>query len=176
MDDDDVGRREVDAGVCTAQRRVVPFLDRPQKDSGKSRRRELQVLSDSWHVVGRYDRAEHRRKVENLHFRLSKLLVGHRPVARAEIDGAGEHLPDPAAGANRLVVNLHLRVALLVLVEPFGVQRIGKGRSGAGHFRVGAGRRRRRGTFAGIAGAGGGGCSDDEGEKNVLGHQNWICV
>src|SRR5439155_8139104 len=55
-----------------------------------------------------------------------ELLVGHRPIGGAEIDGAVGHLPDAAAAADRLIVDLHLGITLVELVEPLRVDRIGE--------------------------------------------------
>src|SRR5205814_1222416 len=55
----------------------------------------------------------------------------------AEVDRALEHLADAAAAADRLVVDLEIRVALVELVEPLRVERVGEGRARAGDERGG---------------------------------------
>jgi hypothetical protein len=57
----------------------------------------------------------------------------HRSVGGAEGHGAGDDLLDAAAGADRLIVQADAGV-LLIGVSPFGIDRIGEGRAGAGNI------------------------------------------
>ena len=54
------------------------------------------------------------------------LLVVHRAVGSAEIDGAFGDLLDARAGANGLIVDLGVTVSLVVFVEPFRIDGIGE--------------------------------------------------
>src|ERR1700753_4050507 len=54
------------------------------------------------------------------------LLVVHRAVRGAEINGAFGNLLDPGAGADRLIVDLNVTVSLVVFVEPLGVNGVGE--------------------------------------------------
>src|SRR5262249_17234270 len=53
---------------------------------------------------------------------LFQLLIVHRRVGAAEVEGPGGHLLDAAAGADPLVVDLH-PVGLFVLLGPLGHHR-----------------------------------------------------
>jgi hypothetical protein len=64
---------------------------------------------------------------------LVEILRLHRHVRSAEIDRLGGDLLDAAARADRLVV--HARPGLgLIGFRPFGIDRVGKGRPGAGNL------------------------------------------
>ena len=63
------------------------------------------------------------------HAGLLELVIRHRPVGRSEIDGLIEQLANPAAGADGLIVDLHVAVGLVVLIEPLRINRVGEGRS-----------------------------------------------
>src|SRR5262249_30280739 len=53
------------------------------------------------------------------------------PVRGAEVDSPFEYLADAAAAADRLVVDLYVGLALVELVEPLRVDRVGERRAGA---------------------------------------------
>ena len=76
------------------------------------------------HVVDRHDGAEHGREVQDLARRRLHLLRRHRPVGRAEEHRLVGELTDAAARADRLVVDLDVRVDLVVLGEPLRVDRV----------------------------------------------------
>ena len=63
-------------------------------------------------VVGQHDGAHDGREVQDVARRGAQLLVGHRPVGGAEVDGLLGDLLDAAAAADRLVVEAHGRVDL----------------------------------------------------------------
>src|SRR5208337_286839 len=56
-------------------------------------------------------------------------FVGHRTVACSEINRAVDHLADPAATANGLVIDLNVRMQLVIFAEPLGIDGIRKGGS-----------------------------------------------
>ena len=104
-------RGQVHARVQLRDRRVVPLRDLAEEDVGEHRAGELQLAADVRDVVDRHDRAEHGREVQDLAGRRLQLLVGHRAVGGAEEHRLVGQLPDAAARADRLVVDLHVRVA-----------------------------------------------------------------
>ncbi len=88
--------------------------------------------------VIRYRRAAERYR--DLQHRLAgarQLLGVHRDVGRAEIDVLGGELLDAAAAADRLIVDRHVGVLLIINVEGFGKERVVEARSGPGQLRSG---------------------------------------
>src|SRR5208282_5285751 len=67
--------------------------------------------------------------MQNLEFGLGELVVAHRPIRGAEINGTGQKLANPAPGANRLVVDLNVRVSRVVDVKPLGIDWVRESRS-----------------------------------------------
>src|ERR1700752_5135763 len=59
-----------------------------------------------------------------------QLVVIHRAIGSAEIHSAFGYLLDSTARTNGLVIDLESCVLLVVLIEPFGIHRIRKGRTG----------------------------------------------
>ena len=49
------------------------------------------------------------------------LFVFHRAIARPEVNRARGHLCDSAAAPNGLVVDLNIRMQIVVLIEPLGI-------------------------------------------------------
>ena len=68
--------------------------------------------------------------MQDRHTGLLELIVVHRAVGGAEIHGFIQQLANSAAGTNRLIVNLHVRMSLMIDVEPLGIHRIRERRSG----------------------------------------------
>src|SRR3954462_4324691 len=120
---------ELRSWIVFRERRIVPVGDLAQEDSGQCLRSQPQRLQ-SRHVVDEHHRSHDGRDVLDA-LGPGKLLVAHRRVARAEIDGLLRDLFDAAAGADRLVVDLHLRVHLVVRREPFRIEREREGRAGS---------------------------------------------
>jgi hypothetical protein len=110
---------------------IVPFLDLAEEDVREHRAGELEVGGDARQVVDRDIGAKHGRKMQNRPRRRLQLFVGHGTIGRPEKHGLVADLADAAAGSDRLVVDLHLRVLLVVLVEPLRVDRVREGRAGA---------------------------------------------
>src|SRR3954454_4285969 len=112
--DRDVGARELRIGVRLGDRRVVPLRDLAEEDVGDGLAVELEALLDALDVVGHGDRAEHARDVDRVALLLGgrDLLVLHRGVGGAEVDGAGGELRDAAARADALVVDGQALVVL----------------------------------------------------------------
>src|SRR5439155_2894770 len=115
----------------------------------QSFRGEFQLLVHPGYVVGWNVCTENGREMINLLFGLAQLFVRQGPVRRAEIDGARQKLPDATAGANRLIVDLNIRVELMVFVEPLRVDRIGEGGARAVDLKSVGWRRRRTGRKGG---------------------------
>src|SRR5207244_141489 len=63
--------------------------------------------------------------------RALQLLGVHRSIGRAEVDRALRDLANPAAGTDRLIVDLNVRVDLVVFGEPLGINRGRESRSRA---------------------------------------------
>src|SRR3954469_10332688 len=105
--DGDLAAREVRVGVALGDRGVVPLRDLAEEDVGDGLAVELEALVDALDVVGHGDRAEHARDVDRVALLLGgrDLLVLHRGVGGAEVDGAGGELGDPATRADALVVD-----------------------------------------------------------------------
>ena len=98
---------------------------------------ELDNLKTLWKeqelppVDDRHDAAHHHREL--LQPVLVELLGLQRHVGGAEIDRLGGDLLDTTTRADRLVV--HARSGLgLVRLGPFGIDRVGEGRAGAGNL------------------------------------------
>src|SRR5438309_11968380 len=102
----------------------MPTRDLAQENPSQCLRSELKLGAYARDVVSRNIRSEHSRDVQNLGFRLGKLLISHWAVAGAEIHRAGEHLSNTATAADRLIVNFNTRVSFVVLAEPLGIHRI----------------------------------------------------
>src|SRR3954451_877222 len=106
--DGDRVARQLHAGVLAGDLGVVPLLDLAEEDVGDGLAVELEALVDAVDVVGDGDRAEDRRDVDGIAALLlggRDLVVLHRRVGGAELDGPGAELGDAAARADRLVVD-----------------------------------------------------------------------
>jgi hypothetical protein len=62
--------------------------------------------------------------MEDGDLRLLKLLVAHWAVAGPEVDCSRQHLANAATAADRLVVDLNVRVNFVILVEPLRINGI----------------------------------------------------
>ena len=60
-----------------------------------------------------------------------ELIVGHRAVGGAEVYRSFGDLANTPAGADGLVVDLHVRMHLAVCTEPLGVDGVREGRPGS---------------------------------------------
>src|SRR5437763_12133019 len=112
MNDDNQLARKLNFGICLSDSGIVPVGDLAEKDSGQDLRCELHIASDARHIVGRDIGAEHCRNVENVDSTLAlefgNLLIGHWPVARAEINRALGDLANASAAADGLVIDLNI--------------------------------------------------------------------
>jgi hypothetical protein len=137
VDDGHRGVGELDARVLLGEARIVPVRDLAEEEAGERLRRQPEI--GHRRLVGDHDRAEHRRDVLDAGG-LRHLLVGHGGVGGAEVDRALGDLLDATAGADGLVVEANVGLQLVVVAEPLRVERVRKGRTGAGdEQRVGAG-------------------------------------
>ena len=123
---------KADARVQLRDRRVVPLGNLAEEDVGQNRSAEFQLLRDARDVVHRHITAEHRREVKDLARRGVQLLLRHRPIRCAEEDRLAGDLTNPGARAQRLVVDLDIRVQLVVLGKPLRIDRIREGGAGPG--------------------------------------------
>src|ERR687886_401229 len=162
----DVVARQLHAGVLARDLRVVPLLDLAEEDVGRGLAVELEALLDAVEVVGDRHGAEDGRHVDRVRALLlggRDLVVLHRRVGGAEVDGARAELRDAAAGADGLVVDRR-PVRLLEAGGPLLVDGGGERRAGAvdraaglgGAARAGARARASRARVAVVAAAGGG--------------------
>jgi len=74
------------------------------------------------------------------------LLVRHGTIAGAEIHGLRQNLPNAAAAADGLVVELNIRMGLVVFAEPLLVHRIREGSACPIHGRLTEGGRSQNNT------------------------------
>jgi hypothetical protein len=134
---------QLHARVELGQLGVVPVDDPPHEDVDQRVAVEMQLdITDRGEIVGHDHGAEHRGHMEHVGVHRRDLALVHRPIAGPEVDRTLGELADTAAGADRLIVDLHAGLPV-VGVEPLGVDRIGEGRPGAGEA---LGRRRSAGT------------------------------
>src|SRR5579863_7694684 len=61
------------------------------------------------------------------HLVIAQLLIRHRCVGSAKIDGSGLQLADASARTDRVVVDLNVRMEPVVFGKPLRVNRIWKG-------------------------------------------------
>src|SRR4051812_32891034 len=131
--DRDVRARQLRTRVLAGDLGVVPLLDLAEEDVRDGLAVELQALLDAVDVVRDGDRAKDGRDVNGIRALLlggRDLVVLHRRVGGAEVDGAGAELRDAAAGADALVVDRRA----LVLLEAGGPLLV----DGGGERRAGA--------------------------------------
>ena len=118
MHDDDVLRGQLNAGIDAGKTRIAPIRDLAEEDVRKDVGREPQRLRDLGQGVGGHDSTEDGRDMQHVPFDGRDRRVGHRRVRRAEIHRAVGELPDAAARADRLVVQLHVAMRLIVRQHP----------------------------------------------------------
>ena len=118
--------REVDSWVRAGDGFVIPGSDLAEEYASDCFGSELHFPGNAGNVIGGDDGPQNSRDVQNLDLRLAQLLVGHWAVASTEVNGAGQHLADSAAAADRLIVDLNLGVGLVILAKPLGIHRIRK--------------------------------------------------
>src|SRR5690349_23839537 len=70
--------------------------------------------------------------MNDLGFGFAQLLVRHRAVAGAKIDGASADLSDSTTAADGLVVDRDIGVQLVIIAEPLRIHWIRKRGTGAG--------------------------------------------
>ena len=119
MDDSNIFVRKVDTRIVLLECCVVPLLNGSEKYTGQSIAGELDVRGYSADVVQRHDASQHGWEMQGLIFRdLRDLIIRHGHVRGAEVDCALRELLDSSAGADRLVVNLYLRVRFSIGFKP----------------------------------------------------------
>ena len=64
---------------------------------------------------------------------MTELFIAHRPVGGPKVYCSSQKLANAAPGANRLVINLNVWMQLVILVKPFGINRVGEGSARAVH-------------------------------------------
>jgi len=100
------------------------FVILPRKMSAKHRAVNFQLRADLGDVVDRHHAAQDRRQVDDAKAGGGDLVVRHRTVRGAEEDGAGRGWRMPPPEPIGLVVDLHVRMHVVVLVEPLRIDRI----------------------------------------------------
>src|SRR5205085_3663768 len=131
MYDSDVVGGKLDAGIVSADLRIVPLRDLAEENVGEHFGRKTQRLIQRRQVVSNDDRAQDSRNVENLARRGLQILILHRRIGSAEVNRLLPELLDAATRSDRLVVDLHARVELAVLTQPFLIKRVREGGAGA---------------------------------------------
>ena len=122
----------------------VHFVIFPRKIPARASGVNFQLRRHARKIVAWNVGTKDGRKVQNggaaLGLKLLQLVVIHRSVGGAEIDGSFRDLLDPAARADRLIVDLSVLVNLAVFVEPLRIHRVkecgpraGQGDLGGGH-------------------------------------------
>ena len=137
MDHGDVGRRQLGFRVQGLDRGVIPLLDVADED----RRQRLAVQhqlarGDAFEIHHRNHAADDRRELDQAGF--VQLFDRQRLVGGAESHGLRLDLLDPAAGADRLVVQPGAGF-LLVGIGPLGGDRVEEGRASTGDVLVACG-------------------------------------
>ena len=105
---------------------IIPLGDLAQKNPGQRLWRKLQFRRYAGDIVAGHGGSQHRREVQDLEAGLLQLVVGHRSVGSAKIDGLVHELADSAARTDGLIIDLHVGMKLVVLVKPFGINGIGE--------------------------------------------------
>jgi hypothetical protein len=146
MDDGDLLGRKAHRRIVLGQRGVVPLGDLPEEDVGEHLAGELELGVDSGKVVDGNHRAQDRRKVQDGSGGRELLLGRHRSVGGPEEDRLVRELPDAPSRADRLVVDRHVGMELVVFGEPLRIDRVGERRAGAVDLHGRGDRRRRRGA------------------------------
>ncbi len=145
--DDDRLRRQLGARVELLDRGVVPVLDLAEENPGERGTVDHDLTRlDAFDIDDRHDAAHDHRELDEPV--LVELLALERRVAGAERHGLVLDLLDAAAGTDRLVVQPDAGL-LLVGIRPFGVDRVGKCRPGAGDIQCDRGRKAGNGDDAG---------------------------
>ena len=128
----DVGSGQRQLGIQVGNRFVIPLGDLAQIDVGQHGAGQLQLTRlDAGQIDHRHNPADHRGEL--LQAVLFQVFDRKRHVGSTEIHGLGGDLLDPAAGADRLVVDL-VAGGFLVGVGPLGINRGGEAGAGARHF------------------------------------------
>src|SRR5579863_5842279 len=140
MDDGNRLRWQLRLRIEFLDRRIVPAFYGAEKNRGQSRTVKHQV---TWlyplEVHHRNDGAHHHRELDQAIFVEVRSL--ERRIARAEGNSPRLDLLDAATRADRLIIEADAGLSF-VGVRPFGVDRIGKGRAGAGDIDSGGGKSR----------------------------------
>src|SRR5437879_3320265 len=117
---DDGSIRELHPWVHLRKSRVAPARDFSEVNVCQDLAGELHAVADSRDVVRGHDRAEHGWHMKHLALHCRQLLVRHRSVAGAEINGSGSDLTDTATAADGLIVELNVRMLIVIFAEPLG--------------------------------------------------------
>ena len=124
--------REIDAGICGSDGRIVPAGDTREENVGVHRPRQPERRRDIGQIVGHNDFAGRNRQQDHAALHLGDLLVGHCRIAAGEVHGAVDEIANTGAAAFGLVVDDHAVTGAAVVLEPRRVDRIRKACPGAG--------------------------------------------
>ena len=136
MNDRNVLVGKIHPGIDFGNSAIVPLGDLAQIDVGQHVGSELHLAVHAGNVVRRNHGSKNGRNVQYLDLGLGNLLIAHGAVAGAKIHRARLHLTNPAAAANRLIVDLNIGMQIVVLVKPLGVDRVRKGCAGSVQSRL----------------------------------------
>ena len=115
-DDILIGQRH--AWIDARETRVIPLRDFAEEDVREHVRAEAHRLRHIRQVIRCDDRAEHRGNVQDVATDRGDRRIAHRRVGAAEVDRAIRELPDAAARSDRLIVQLHIGMRLVVRQNP----------------------------------------------------------
>src|SRR5262249_38684327 len=124
-----VGQIDIRVGILDF--RIIPLRDLAKEDAGERFRREVQFLADAWNVIYSDVGTEDRQEMTDLVLRLTELLIRHRAIGGAKIDGTLQKLANATSGTNRLVINLNIRMQIMVFRKPLGIYRVRERRPSA---------------------------------------------
>src|SRR2546422_3117734 len=131
MDHSNVCRRQIHISVVSLDSLVVPFCDLAEKNVCDDVARKTQWPRHTLKVVGQNHCAQYGGNVKKLTGRGLQISIGHRRVRRAKVNRLRLNLLDPAARANRLIIDTYVWMKLAEFTHPLLIKRIGKRRAGA---------------------------------------------
>src|SRR5262249_6793611 len=107
--------------------RVIPGCDLAEKDVHIHIPCELQITSQSVQIVGQDNTASHYRKQLHTACDCRHLFIAHCRITGAEIHHSSHKLLDTLTTPDGFIAELHVRMLLLVFLQPFFIERRRKG-------------------------------------------------
>src|ERR1041385_4280905 len=113
------------AGIQTSDPLIIPFRDPSQENAGQGWTIEPEFRSAP-KVVSNHDSPRHRRDVQYFSWRGAKLLIGHRTIGGAKVNGLSDNLLLAAAGPDALIVESRAGIDFGIFIKPLGVKWVRK--------------------------------------------------